>query len=73
MQLNSDDEDERFFFKLEFDKNLNITVNDYIYLKGLKYITVDEQKKIDYFENSLSRYFVKLPDKITTQYYDNDL
>ena len=43
MQLNSDDEDERFFFKLEFDKNLNITVNDYIYLKGLKYITVDEQ------------------------------
>jgi len=73
MQLNSDEEDERFFFKLEFDKNLNITVNDYIYLKGLKYITVDEQKKIDYFENSLSRYFVKLPDKITTQYYDNDL
>lgn len=72
MQLNSD-EDEKFFFKLEFDKNLNITVNDYIYLKGLKYITVDEQKKIDYFENSLSRYFVKLPDKIITQYYDNDL
>lgn len=73
MQLNSDDDD-RFFFRLEFDKNLDITSNDYLYLKSLRYLSYDEKRKIEYFENNLNQHFVKIPEKgIQTIYYNNDI
>jgi len=73
MQLNSDDDD-RFFFKLEFDKNLDITSNDYLYLKSLRYLSYDEKRKVEYFENNLNQHFVKIPEKgIKTMYYNNDI
>jgi len=73
MQLNSDDDD-RFFFKLEFDKNLDITSNDYLYLKSLRYLSYDEKRKVEYFENNLNQHFVKIPEKgIQTIYYNNDI
>jgi hypothetical protein len=71
--MNSDDDEEFFFFKIDMDRNLDITSNDYIYLKSLRYLTLDEQKKIDYFENNINHYFVKLPEKTTTKYYENDI
>jgi hypothetical protein len=73
MQLNSDDDD-RFFFRLEFDKNLDITSNDYLYLKSLRYLSYDEKRKVEYFENNLNQHFVKIPEKgIQTIYYNNDI
>ena len=73
MQLNSD-HDDRFFFRLEFDKNLDITSNDYLYLKSLRYLSYDEKRKVEYFENNLNQHFVKIPEKgIQTIYYNNDI
>lgn len=73
MDLNHDDDD-RFFFRLEFDKNLDITSNDYLYLKSLRYLSYDEKRKIEYFENNLNQHFVKIPEKgIQTIYYNNDI
>lgn len=71
--MNSDDDEEFFFFKIDMDRNLDITSNDYIYLKSLRYLTLDEQKKIQYFENNINHYFVKLPEKTITKYYENDI
>lgn len=80
MQLNSEwdilcgrTESDNFFFRLEFDKNLDITSNDYLYLKSLRYLSYDEKKKIEYFENNLSQHFVKIPESIKTIYYNNDI
>jgi hypothetical protein len=71
--MNSDEDEEFFFFKIDMDRNLDITSNDYIYLKSLRYLTLDEQKKIEYFENNINHYFVKLPEKTITKYYENDI
>lgn len=65
--------DDNFFFRLEFDRNLDITSNDYLYLKSLRYLSYDEKRKVEYFENNISQFFVKIPEKIKTIYYNNDI
>lgn len=46
-----------------FLTNYDITSNEYIYLINLQNPDLEEQKKIEYFENNISSYFCKIPTK----------
>jgi hypothetical protein len=50
----------KYIEKMLNTSNLDISSTDYVYLKGLESLSDEESKKMEYFENNINSYFVKL-------------
>jgi hypothetical protein len=50
----------KYIEKMLNTSNLDISSTDYVYLKGLESLSDEDGKKVEYFENNINSYFVKI-------------